>query len=155
MSPASNRPRRPGVLLAVVAGLVLLAVPWFTTPADAQRLLGRTTQVPATVTEVATLGTSPFRFPRYIRQQYTVTWPDPAGATLTGKSTVITQNGAGHELGQTIPAQWIPGTDDVTVATTWQSVILVGWPVAGGLLLLVVAIGLTRGARWIRRRRAG
>lgn len=154
MTPAPHRPRRSALVVALVAGLVLLAVPWFTNRADVDRLLGRTTEVPATITAMATLNSKTSGFPRYIRQQFTVTWSDPSsGATMTGKSVVITRDGAGHDLGQTIPAQWVPGTDDITVATTWQSVILVGWPLAGGLLLLVVGIGLARGARWLRRRR--
>lgn len=153
VTPPSNRRRRSGILLAVMGGIFLVAIPWIKTPADVQRLLGRTTEVSATVTKVATVDAKTSGFPRYIRQRYTVTWPDPSGGARTGTSTVITRHGAGHDLGHTIPAQWIPGTDDVTVATTWQSVILVGWPLAGGLLLLVVGIGMTRGVRWLRRRR--
>lgn len=156
MNAGSSRPRRSGILLAAVGGLVLLAVPWFTSRADVDRLLGRTTGVQATVTEVATLNSRNSGFPRYSRQQFTVTWPDPSsGATITGKSIVITRDGAGHDLGQTVPAQWVPGTDAITVATTWQSVIVVGWPLAAGAFLLVVAIVVTWGARRLRRRRGG
>lgn len=155
MAPAPRRSRRSGILLAVVGGLFLLVVPWFTNRADVDRLLGRATEVQATVIEMRTVDAKVSGFPRYIRQQFTVTWLDPSsGSTISGKSTVVTRNGAGHDLTQTVPAYWVPGTNDITVATTWQSIILVGWPLASGVLLLLVAIGLISGARWFRHRRA-
>ena len=125
MTSASNRPRRSVALVAVVGGLVLLALSWFTARADAERLLGRTTEVQATVTQIATVDAKTTGFPRWIRQRYTVTWTDSTGAPHTGTSTVISGDGAGHDLGQTIAAQWVSGTDDVTVATTGQSMVAV------------------------------
>ena len=155
MTSASNRPRRSVALVAVVGGLVLLALSWFTARADAERLLGRTAEVQATVTKIATVDAKTTGFPRWIRQRYTVTWTDPTGAIHTGTSTVITRDGAGHDLGQTIAAQWVSGTDDITVATTGQSMVAVGWPLAGGLLLVAIGVGAAWGARLVRRRRGG
>lgn len=152
---ASDRPGRTRriVLFAVVCGAFLLAVPFVRSPADVQRLLGRTTTVEATVVEMNTVRAQTSGFPRWIEQRFTVTWADPDGAARTGTSAVITRDGAGLDLSQTVSAQWIPGGDDVTVATVGQSVVAVGWPLAGGLLLLMVGLGLTVGWRWLRGRR--
>ncbi len=140
-------------MLAVLGGIALLAVSWFTAPADVGRFLGRTTQVQATVTAMATVDAKTSGFPRWIRQRFTVSWTDPNGVAHTGTSTVITRNGAGHDLGTTLPAQWIPGTDDVTVATVGQSVVAVGWPLAAGVLLLIVGLAAAWGTRRFRGRR--
>lgn len=154
--PASRRrpTRRRTVLVGIVGFLVLVVVPCVFYPADVARLAGRTETVPATVIDQSathsnrgTAGgsTSPWF------HHFTLRWVDDAGVERTGDSAVVLRRGSSQPLpapGDEVSAEWLPGTDLITVATLGQSITNVFWPFIAALGALLVGVVVSRVRRW-------
>lgn len=158
----SRRPRTRGILLSVVGALVILVVvPMLFFPADLERLVGRTDAVTATVvdhsvsrTDRRSSGSSAYRSTWFDR--YTVTWTGADGVIRTADTTLVTPNGwlrsgPTPTPGTQVAAQWVPGTDRITIATLGQSVAAVVGPLVTALV--IVAVGAL-GRRLVRRLRS-
>lgn len=154
--PARSRSsRRRKLVIGVLALLAVVAITAVVFPADAARLVGRTEAVTATVIDTSGTRSSARAAGSSTRstwfQRYTVTWVDDQGAERTGDSTLVLSGGSSVPLpapGESVPAQWVPGTGLITVATVGQSVTTVFGPAATALIVLALAGVATRMRRW-------